>query len=405
MVIANGIFKQVRYKKQTAFATIASTTGGQQMRRVTSDIELSKDSYRSNEIRTDQQRGDSRHGMRKVGGKIAGELTVGTHKDFFESFCRQTWQAPATTGALTTVAAASTTGTLGTFTRTGGSYLTDGFKVGDVVRPAGFATTGVPNNGKNMVVTALSATVMTVSTLDGSAVGPKAAGDSVTIAMPGKKTWVPASGHTNDCYTIEHFYSDIGTSETFDSCRIASVDIGMPATGLATIDWTFMGRDMTPGEAAYFPSPTASTTGRGLAAVNGLLIVAGVVVGLLTGMTLTGSANASTGEVVGSNVTPDVFVGAVDVSGQLTVYFVDSTYRDMFVNETEVSLVAVLTADNTPGAAFQAYSMPRVKVNGATKDDGEKGLVMTMPFVALANDAPATGTLYTTFAVQDSSVV
>jgi hypothetical protein len=57
-----------------------------------------------------------------------------------------------------------------------------------------------------------------------------------------------------------------------------------------------------------------------------------------------------------------------------------------------------------------AFSMPRVKVGGAGKDDGEKGIIQTMPFVALFNTTGATNatgavsTLATTLSMQDSTL-
>ena len=408
MPIANGIFKKVAYKKQATWgAPITGATGGQRVPRVTSDIDLSKNTYRSNNIRDDMQRADMRHGTRMVKGKIAGELTIGAHKDFYETFCRQLWQVASTTGALITVAAATTTQAMGTFTRSAGSFLTDGFKLGDVGRWAGWTTTGVNNNGKNVMIIGLTATVMTAITLDGSAIATKAAGDSVTFTLKGKKTWVPLAGHTNDSYTIEHFYSDINESEYFDSCRLASLNANLPATGMATVEFEFMGRDMGTQTGAYFVSPTAVSTGSTLAAVNGVLIVAGVAVGIITGLSISGTANATTGECVGSNVTPDVFMGSVDVTGTITAYFSDVSLRNLFKDETEASVMCAFTADNGAGSEFLSFVLPRVKAGGATKDDGEKGLVITMPFTALLNTAggAAANSLATTLSIQDSSVV
>jgi hypothetical protein len=48
------------------------------------------------------------------------------------------------------------------------------------------------------------------------------------------------------------------------------------------------------------------------------------------------NANASKGEVIGSNTPPDIFVGPIDVTGQMTVYFSDASARDVFVNETSI---------------------------------------------------------------------
>lgn len=408
MTIATGIKKLVTYKKESVFGTAPAPTGpfGQALRRVTSSIDMTKATLKSAEIRPDMQQGDFRHGGRTVAGTIAGELSVGTHSDFLSSALRQSWQPVITTTALTTVAAASTTGAGGTYTRSAGSFLTDGFKIGDVVRATGWTAPATANNAHNFWITALTATVMTGIHLDGIAMVTKVAGDSVTLAQAGKKTWTPISGHTNDSYSIEHFFSDIGQSEVFTGCRVSQVDVKLPASGMAGIDVQVMGQNMTPTQSQYFTTPLTVTTGSTLASVNGALVLGGVVVAIVTGMNFSIKGNATRGDVVGSVVTPDIFMGGMDVDGQLMIYFQDAIARDAFVNETEVTLNVVLTANNNPNADFQAYSMPRVKINGAAKSDGEVGLVLTAPFVALFNTAGSAtaASLNTTLTVQDSLV-
>jgi hypothetical protein len=110
---------------------------------------------------------------------------------------------------------------------------------------------------------------------------------------------------------------------------------------------------------------------------------------------------------VGSDEEPDLFPGTSTTEGQVTVLFTDGTVRDYFINETEVSIYCVFTTDNSPGAGFKAYAMPRVKLGGADKDDGTKNIVMTMPFTALENTAGGTGTnTYPgTLTIQDSAFV
>jgi hypothetical protein len=414
MPIANGVFKLVRYKRQAANsygAPAASGAGAYSLPRVQSTLDLQKETYGSNAIRQDMQKADFRHGTRSVGGSISDELKAGAHEDFFETIVRQAWQTAPTTTAIVTVAAATTTGNMGTFTRSAGSFITDGFKLGQVGRWSGWATTGVNNNGKNMMVIGLTPTVMTVMTLDGSAVAAKAAGDSVTFTVKGKQTWIPQTNHTNDLYTFEHYYSDLNESEIFDSCRLASMNLNLPSNGMATIETTVLGRDMAvqSQSGSYFTSPTALAMSQALAAVNGIVVVNGMAVAVLTGLTLSINANATTGQVVGSNVSPDVFMGTIDVTGNLTAYFTDVTLRDIFRNETEASLMCAFTADNTPSADFVAFTLPRLKAGGATKDDGQKGLVITMPFTALLGSGNSGGqtnnAIASTLAVQDSTVL
>lgn len=409
MPIATGVFKKLSLKKQTALNTKAPAGGAgtaQYMRRVTSTLDLSKATYTSAEILASQQRRDFRHGVKSIGGSISGELSVGGYQKPFESIMRQVVQPAAVTNAQTTVAAASTGTFTGTFTRSAGSFITDGFKIGDVVNWSGWATTGVPNNAHNMIITALTATVMTVYTLDGVAIGAKAAGDSVTCALVGKKTWVPQSNHTRDYYTIEHFFSDIAQSEQFTDCVFTGATITLPPTGMATVELPVMGLDMQTGAAEYFTSPAAAPTGGILAAVNGALLIAGVSVATITGMTITINGNyTKPGGVVGANVDPDIFAGVVEVSGQVTVLFQNATYRDMFINETEAAIAVALTATNAPNSGFTSFVMSRVKFGGATKDDGTAGLTLTVPFTALENVSGSAVDLATTISMQDSAFV
>jgi hypothetical protein len=404
-LIASGINKLLTFKKQSALGTIATVGSAQNLRRTSSSLDFKKATYQSKELRPSQQISDMRHGVRSVDGTISGEMSCGTYQAFTESVCRQLVLSAVTSGALTDVTAATTGGATGTFTTAGANWLTAGFKVGMVFRWTGWATTGATNNATNMLITALTATVMTVIRLDGSAVGAKASGDSVTALEKGKHTFIPATGQTRDYYTIEHNFADIVQSEVFVDCVPTQMDVKLPASGMATIDFMFKGLSMNRGTTGYFTSPSAVSNGSVLAAANGALYLQGVAVGLITGMNFSVKGGHTTiGGVVGANSEPDIFPGTVTVDGQVTVLFTDATIRDYFVDEVEVSLYAVFTTNNSATSDFQAFTFPRVKVGGASKDDGEKGLVMTMPFVALENTSGGAGTNShaTTFVVQDS---
>jgi hypothetical protein len=187
--------------------------------------------------------------------------------------------------------------------------------------------------------------------------------------------------------------------------------IKLPATGLATVDFGLMGlnyANYASASSPYFSAVQAAATGGVLAAVNGALYVQGTKIALLTGLDFDVAGNLSSEAVVGSNVKPDIFDGRVAVKGNMTVFFEDATFRDYFLNETEVSINCVFTTGTGATADFIAFTMPRVKVGGASKDDGEKGLVQTMPFTALFNTAGDDGTtntvtsLATTLSIQDS---
>ena len=410
MTIANAANKSIAFKKETNWDTAAGASGAQYLRRLDSDLSLAKDSYESNEKSTTFQVSDFRHGVRRVEGTLNGELSPGTYKAFMQSLLRRDFVTGINSTALTNVTAAA--GPPGTFTRAAGSWISDGFKVGDVVRWTGWATTATANNTRNYRITALTALIMTVGTAATGASGQpeaviaKAAGDSVTCTVVGKKTYIPVTGHTNDSYSIEHWFSDVAQSELFTGCRIGSMQLSLPATGLATVRFGVLGRNVTTATSQYFSSPTAVTTAGIAAAVNGLLRIGTSDIAVVTGMDLTVDFGLQgTKPVVGSNLLPGILYGPrARVTGNLTAFFEDATLRDAFLNETESSLAVQLVLGTSVSADFLNIVMSRLKFGGAAKDDSDQGIEQSLPFVALldGNGGASANTENTTISIQDS---
>ena len=401
MAIATGINKSVRYKKETAgqWGVLPGATGGNVLRRVTANFNLEKETYQSGEIRTDYQIADMRHGVRSVTGSLNAELSPGSYADFFAAAVAKAFAAKTTLTAVsvtTTVVAGGT----GNIVRTTGSWITDGVKVGDVIRLSATA-----NSAKNLLVTSVVALSLGVKTLNSTelvAVGTAAATD---VSFPGKKTMAPLTGHTDDSFTFEEFYSDIGQSEVFTGNKVNTAALSIPSTGLVTADFGFMGKDLAQtGTAAYFTTPTAQGTTGIFAAVNGVLVVNGVAVAVVTDASININRNMQNATVVGSNSIAEMFEGRIAVDGSFSAYFQDASFRDMFKDETEASLVIVLTTSNANTSDFVSVTLPRIKVNSNTRNDSEQGIVSQHSFMALLNSAVGNGTEQTTIAIQDSAI-
>ena len=401
MATASGINKVVSYKKETSFGTLPSpTTGGQTLRRVSSTFNLTKETYQSEEIRTDYQLVDFRHGVRAVEGSISGELSAGTYADFLASALARNWTAaiPSTLGSTTI---ASVGGTY-TITRTTGSWLTDAVRVGNVIRLTGFATA---NNNVNLLVIALTATVATVVALNGIKLTNETVASGGAFVATGKTTYAPTTGHTDDSYTFEEWYADIGQSEVTVGNKVNTVGIALPATGLTTVDLSFMGQDLAKrGTSQFFTTPTAQNSNGIFAAVNGALIVNGAPVALVTGANFNINRNMTSEAVVGSNIKPEIYEGRIIVDGDFTTLYQDGTFAGYFDNETEISLVVALTANSLPNSEFMSFTIPRLKLSTDTKDDGEKGIVSSNSFQALKGFG-ANGFEATTLMIQDSTLV
>lgn len=408
---ASGVFKQLAYKPESTYGTAPGQASAQSLRRVQSTIDLSKDSYGSDEIRTDLQDQDYRHGVRRVGGKVGGELSAGTWKDFFAAALKRDFAAvAASTGMSITIAGSGPTYTV---TRAAGSWLTDGYKTGMSGRLSA-GTFNVANASKNLFIVGVTALALTVIPLNGAAMVAEGPIAGSTFTATGKVTYVPTTGHTDKSFAFEHWYSDVAQSELFLGCKVSKLALGLPPTGLATIDMDVVGQDLAETStkrggvattAQYFTSPTAQTSTGAMAAVNGVIRAGGVTYATITGMSFEVNPNFSGEPVVGANTIPFQIAGRVQVMGQITAYFDSVALRDAFVNETEFDVLCAFTADNSAASDFVAFAMHRVKANGATKNDGEGGLVQTIPFKALRNFAGGSGvaTEQSTIQVQDSA--
>ncbi len=382
---AAGVKKQVRYKVESTWGTAPGTSGGQVLRRVSSGLDLRKQTYESAEIRDDYQVADFRHGVISVDGSISGEPSPGTYQAFMDAIVRRAATAVTAISSLSlTIAGASAPYTV---TRSAGDFLTGGIRAGMVVRISA-GSVNAANLNNNLFVIAATATVLTVIPLNGSALVAEGPIASCTISVPGKYTYAPISGHTDLSFAIEHWFPDLSRSELYLGCKPTTMALQLPPTGIAKIDFGFMGATRTNATSVYYASPSAASTSGVLAAVNGVLAINGSRVATLTGLTVNVAGGHTAEAVVGSNSYPSIEQGRIRVSGQLTALFDSTTLRDAFDAETELSLMAAFSTGSTAAADFMAVAMPRIKLGGAAKDDGEKNIVQTIPFTALL---PATG--------------
>jgi hypothetical protein len=407
MPLAQGVSKVVAYKKEGAGqwgTAAAGGAGAKAMRRVTAAFNLSKETYQSEELRTDYQISDMRHGVRSAEGSLNGELSAGSYADFMAAVLTRDFTAGATaahagTGNLTVGAAVSGVYPL---TRVTGSWITDGFRIGDVMRISAGTGLNADVLNKNLLIVALTATVASVVVVNGSTITPSSSSAATAIAVVGKKTWVPQTGHTNDSFTVEEWFANIAQSEVYTGVKVNTLGISLPATGMATVDIGFMGKDLAlTSTSQYFTSPTQGTGGV-FAGVNGVVIFNGTPVAVITDASINVNRNLSNATVLGSNSIAEVFTGRAAVDGSLSVYFTDAVARNAFKDETEVSLIFTLTASNAATADVISITLPRVKLNSFTRDDTETAITASMDFQALLNASNATGGEVTTITIQDS---
>ena len=107
MAISQGVSKRVAYKKETNWGDLPGATGAKEIRRVTATFNLTKETYESQEIRSDYQVASFSHGIRSVDGSINGELSPGTYSDFIASAVAKDFVAGLTIASVTADIAAA----------------------------------------------------------------------------------------------------------------------------------------------------------------------------------------------------------------------------------------------------------------------------------------------------------
>lgn len=404
MAKAIGVARKIAYRKESEWGVLPGASGAKYIRRVTADFNLTKETYSSNELRTDYQVADMRHGVRSATGAINGELSPGSYSDFIGSVLARDFTAGATATTLSLVITAS--GTNFAITRSTGSWLTDGFKVGTVVRiTAGTGATAV-NLNNNALIVSITALGLTVQVLSRFSFVPDPAITAATVATIGKNTYIPKTGHTDDSYTFENWFSDIAQSEVYTGLKVGSMNVALPSTGLVTTDFSLMGKDLTQtGTSQYFTTPTDPSTTGIFAAVQGALILNGQAGACITDASISVERAQEAAQCVGSNNASSVFSGTLSVSGNLSAYFSDNVIRDYFANETPVTVVIALTTSTEKNADVVTFVLPKVKFGSSAIADAQNGLVQSIDFTALLNDVTTGGLIDSTILVQDTSLV
>lgn len=402
MSIAELTSRTIAIGKQSALGTIAATNAGKyQNFRPDTSGGLSKESFESDSIRRDQQYSNPRHGLRSAPFTLSQELQIGGHNDLLAGLIRAAWATGATTGSSTDMALDVDARTI---TRTTGSFITDGFKVGDIVRATGYTTAA--NNGTNLRLTAVTALVLTYADdawLTGMAT--EAAGDTVTIATPGKKLQVPSSAHTKDYFTIDDFHADVGQGSRITDALVNSATFDISPGSHATVSFELLGIDASLDNTdAYFVTPAAAPTGSLLAGPEGKIRYDSADSAVVTQVSLTIDSGGEVKAVVGANVSPDVFRLGVRASGSLSALFDGGAILENFDNEAEAPLFVYLFADSTRNSEFLIIKLPNAKINSADKAADGPAQTISGDFSAGKYVGASTVIEGTTVVLHDSSV-
>ena len=365
---------EVAFKSESAFGTLPGATDGKGFRANSGGLNLSKDPITSNENRRDGMTTRGRHGSRNVSGNYTGDLSVGTFDTLVEALFWGTFAAAVTVDdELAAMSSASLAVGANTITASAGSWITAGLRVGDVIRESEGLVTA--NKDKNLRITGLTATVITVAETLTVEAGPIAAW---TITRP--KKVIQAA--TRRSFTFEEREIDIDGSEIFKGCRVGSMALDMSPNGMATLNFGIVGQDMeimTAGDSPYYTTPTYTTT-QGLTAVEAKIVLGTTEIVDLTSVSLNFDRRAAGNPVVGSVLTPDVFDNTLQITGSISGLRQDLTRTAAFLAETDLSLHLLFAENTAEPSDFISIVIPYLSLSSSSKSE-------------LGQDGPRTQTL------------
>ena len=331
----------VAYKAQSGLG-VPATGAGASILRVAggSGGSLTKAATESNEVRYDGMRTRGRHGIQKTVGAWSAEGSIGSFDTIIEAIMRDTWSMAdltitESTGGLLSIVTATGVGG-GTITAAGGSWITAGLRVGDIIRISGHSDP--LNNGKNLRIAALTPTVISVA----EQLAPAPTADTTfTVTRPGKKLIQTGTQLIKRYFTVEEYEIDVDTSEVMSDFVWGAMRIGMAPNGIITVDPSGVGtgqmQTYPSASAPVFTAPVPSST-LPLAVVDATVRIGNQDMVDLTSFDLTMDITPMSPDVFGSgNIKygPDVFTGQMGIGINFTCLRKDLQFLNDFVAETQ----------------------------------------------------------------------
>ena len=394
----------VAIKRESSPGVAAGATGAERMRIFDSDgLRLETTPVESSEKRADGNKEGSRHGSRIVPGGYNHPLVPGGFMDILlEAIMRSTWAAEITTteADLTSLAIASNVLTAGS-----GSLITEGFRVGQVIYLTGMTET--ENNNRNLLITAVTASTMTVATTDGVALTDESADTTFEIVRRGNV--VNAAAPVKYHHTIEQRDVDHNRSEQFLGVKLVGLSLTLAPNSPVTVASTWMGLNrvlLDTGESPYFTTP-ALVTGRVKVGEEILLRANGATVAKATSLTLGWGITAAGQPVLGSRLSPDIFDNDLALTGQVSKIRESHDFLTLYDGETEFEVATVLE-ERTAAAPYPCIGLffPIVKLmsGGAPVGGGDGPKIETFDMDFHTKPAGVTGYDATIASISSSGV-
>jgi hypothetical protein len=415
---ATGSLADLGYVEEASYGKVPPTPALKVVRRRSTSLGLTKESYRSEEVRSDRMTSDLRHGVRQANGDIVTEISPGGHSDFYEAELGGIWSTVATVNVATGQSPVTITNLGdGTLQFAGPNFTTSVFMIGDTMTFA--STTNAYLDGKVFTLVGINGSNQGIVVpwtgffplVDAGTITFPIVTTAGTLGLSGKRC---AMGNVKRSFTMERAFTDIGRFQSFTGERFNTVAVDLPTTGIATATFGVMGKDARPmtstsidGSAAVVSTNSTHTSLTFDAAAGtitgaaGSFITAGFAVGdqvSFDGAGITDVQNRNIKTITALTATVMTVAEAIVSGGPYTSPFsitkVGATaWTAPAANSVSVSASGILTIGGVPAGTVQSMSFSiDNQMAGATVVGSN-----FMPSVTWGNQATITGQMTVLF--------
>lgn len=348
----------------------------ERLRTVSKNINVERNVLESGEISPNRMKLAQRQGFERVAGSFGLELGISNFNTIIEAAMSGTYEKPAVTGGPgISINSAGSAAAARVITRDAGSFIDDGFRVGEMVDIGGVV--GAPSRGR---ITSLTDTVLGIFP-DETGIDTAAVGSGVTVTYAGYRVDI---GQEIVTHYVERQFLDVGQYQPFIGVTFDTLGLNIQPEENVGGTSNLLGMSALPMAQTSLSNmaPIEPTSDEPFAAFDGGMFEDNLPISLLTSLEMELANNRTLEPVVGQKNSPGVFDGSAFLTGTATFFFQDEVLYNKFYNETETSLLARL--DTADGANSWGLSVPRAKYSAATMDPPQQGVIpMQMPFEAL----------------------
>ncbi len=374
--MAEGSAYRLSYVTETSFGVPSGTTFQLLHGHLNAGGSLARAQIQSEAIRSDRGVASTRFGSKKPSFRYPFELRYGAYEDMIASFNQSAWVAAATanSGLTATVVA----GTTNTISATG---INVGIAAGDWVKISGFVSPYTANNGFFKVTAAATGILTLGQAKDVNGNSLLAACSGVT-GISVQRMGYNATGSTKSYLTFEEAYTDISMFRKWLGMAANTMSLNITPDKIITGEFGFIGKELVgPAGTTYTTSLTALPTTLPMTGsdLTGIMAVDGAPVATVTGISFNGNNNGEQLNGVFAQTPYRIATGRSNITGQMSLYLLDSALYSKYLSETRFSLSLKLL--DSGGATGYAIEVPYAAITTEpTENKTETNVVQNISF-------------------------